>query len=123
MRAGLRPDEIELAARTFAAGTRGCGVAGTGPNMAPHGNLTEYLLLALNTLCGRWRREGDHVPNPGALLPRATPRAQALGPRAGWGRGESMRARPLVNSAAGDIRFALQPCEGCSLTAFVGHIL
>jgi anaerobic selenocysteine-containing dehydrogenase len=88
-RAGVEASEIELAARTFAMGPRGCGVAGTGPNMAPHGNLSEYLLLALNTLCGRWRREGESVPNPGALLPRATPKAQALGPRPAWGRGES----------------------------------
>jgi len=112
-RAGLRPDEIELAARTFAGNSgghgdssapralRGCGIAGTGPNMSPHGNLTEYLLLALNTVCGRWRREGDLVPNPGALLPRAMPKAQAAPPRAGWGRGESLRSRDLGNSAAG----------------------
>ncbi|MBW2425246.1 MAG: molybdopterin-dependent oxidoreductase [Deltaproteobacteria bacterium] len=101
VRAGVEASEIELAARTFAAGPRGCGVAGTGPNMAPHGNLSEYLLLALNTLCGRWRREGERVPNPGALLPRATPKAQALGPRPAWGRGESLRSRPLGSSAAG----------------------
>jgi anaerobic selenocysteine-containing dehydrogenase len=100
-RAGLEPAEIELAARTFATGPRGCGVAGTGPNMSPHGNLTEYLLLALNTVCGRWRREGEAVANPGALLPRATPRAQAMGPRAAWGRGEQLRSRPLGSSAAG----------------------
>jgi len=100
-RAGLEPEEIELAARTFAAGARGCGVAGTGPNMAPHGNLTEYLLLALNTICGRWRREGEPVANPGALLPRATPKAHALGPRAGWGRGESLHSRDLGSTAAG----------------------
>jgi len=100
-RAGLSADEIVLAARTFAGGRRGCGVAGTGPNMAPHGSLTEYLLLALNTVCGRWRREGEAVPNPGALLPRATPKAQALPPRPGWGRGESLRSRSLGSSAAG----------------------
>ncbi len=119
-RAGLTPEEIESAARLFSGGAvsgdpfsggpvagaprkrvRGCGVAGTGPNMAPHGNLTEYLLLALNTVCGRWRRAGERVPNPGALLPRATPRAQALPPRAGWGRGESLRSRALGSSAAG----------------------
>lgn len=100
-RAGLEPSEIELAARTFAAGPRGCGVAGTGPNMSPHGNLTEYLLLALNTVCGRWRREGEAVANPGALLPRAMPKAQAMGPRAAWGRGEQLRSRPLGSSAAG----------------------
>ncbi len=100
-RAGLEAEEIERAARVFAGGRRGCGVAGTGPNMAPHGNLTEYLLLALTTICGFWRREGEKVPNPGALLTEATPRAQALSPRPGWGRGESLRSRPLGSSAAG----------------------
>ncbi|MBK7949864.1 MAG: molybdopterin-dependent oxidoreductase [Deltaproteobacteria bacterium] len=100
-RAGLDPFEIVAAARLFARGPRGCAVAGTGPNMAPHGNLTEYLLLCLNTLCGRWRRAGERVPNPGALLPPALGKAQASGPRPGWGKGESLRSRPLGNSAAG----------------------
>jgi len=107
-RAGVDAADIELAAHTFAGQAapdgqrvRGCGVAGTGPNMSPHGNLTEYLLLALNTVCGRWRREGERVANPGALLPLALPKAQALPPRAGWGKGESLRSRDLVNSAAG----------------------
>jgi anaerobic selenocysteine-containing dehydrogenase len=100
-RCGVNADQIELAARTFASGARGCGVAGTGPNMAPHGNLTEYLLLVLNTVCGRWRREGEAVPNPGALLPRATPKAQAAPPRPAWGTGETLRSRDLGNSAAG----------------------
>ncbi|MFO0691130.1 MAG: molybdopterin-dependent oxidoreductase [Myxococcota bacterium] len=99
-RAGLDPFEIVAAARLFARGPRGCAVAGTGPNMAPHGNLTEYLLLCLNT-CGRWRRTGERVPNPGALLPPALGKAQALAPRPGWGKGESLRSRPLGNSAAG----------------------
>ncbi|HEB89514.1 MAG TPA: molybdopterin dinucleotide-binding protein [Deltaproteobacteria bacterium] len=100
-RAGIGADEIERAARSFARGPRGCGVAGTGPNMSPHGNLTEYLLLALNTICGRWRREGERVPNPGALLPRAIPKAQASAPRPGWGFGESLASRGLTSSAAG----------------------
>ncbi len=106
-RAGLRPEEIEVAARTFAGNPRegqrlrGCGVAGTGPNMSPHGNLTEYLLLALNTVCGRWRREGESIPNPGALLPPATPMAMALPPRPGWGTGDTLLSRSLGSSAAG----------------------
>ena len=100
-RAGVAPAEIEAAAREFAAGTRGCAVAGTGPNMAPHGNLTEYLLLCMNTLCGRWRREGEAVPNPGALLPPGTPRAEAQPPRKGWGFGERLRVRGLTSCAAG----------------------
>lgn len=100
-RAGVAADDLRLAARTFAAGARGCAVAGTGPNMAPHGNATEYLLLALNTLCGRWRRAGEIVPNPGALLPEATPKAQAAPPRRAWGFGPRLRVRGFRNTAAG----------------------
>lgn len=100
-RAGVPADELRHAARTFANGQRGCAVAGTGPNMAPHGNVTEYLLLALNTICGRWRREGEFVANPGALLPAATPRAQAAPPRRAWGFGQRLRVRDFRNTAAG----------------------
>ncbi len=100
-RTGVAADDIVRAARVFAGGRRGCGVAGTGPNMAPHGNLTEYLLLCLNTLCGRWRRAGERVPNPGALLPKAVPRAQAQAPRLASGFGEKLRVRGFTSSAAG----------------------
>src|SRR5262249_3256300 len=100
-RAGVPAGEIERAARAFGGARRGCGVAGTGPNMAPRGNLTEYLLLCLNTVCGRWRRAGERVANPGALLPRAVPVVQAQGPRRAIGFGEKLRVRGLANSAAG----------------------
>jgi anaerobic selenocysteine-containing dehydrogenase len=100
-RAGVPAAEIERAAHVFGGARRGCGVAGTGPNMAPHGNLTEYLLLCLNTVCGRWRRAGEPVANPGALLPRAVPIAQAQAPRRAFGFGEKLRVRGLANSAAG----------------------
>jgi len=100
-RAGVAAAEIERAAHVFGAARRGCGVAGTGPNMAPHGNLTEYLLLCLDTVCGRWRRAGEPVANPGALLPRAIPIAQAQAPRRATGYGEKLRVRGLANSAAG----------------------
>jgi anaerobic selenocysteine-containing dehydrogenase len=100
-RSGVPANDIVRAARIFAGGRRGCGVAGTGPNMAPHGNLTEYLLLCLNTLCGRWRRAGERVSNPGALLPKATPLAQAQAPRRASGFGEKLRVRGFTSSAAG----------------------
>jgi anaerobic selenocysteine-containing dehydrogenase len=69
--------------------------------MAPRGNLTEYLMLCLNTLCGRWRRAGEAVANPGALLPKADPARAGAGsaPRARLRR-EAARAG-LGSSAAG----------------------
>jgi anaerobic selenocysteine-containing dehydrogenase len=100
-RAGVEEDDLIAAARLFAAGTRAAAAAGTGPNMSPRGNLSEYLILCLNTLCGYWRREGEALPNPGVLMPLATPSAQALPPRKGWGFGEQLRVRNLGSSAAG----------------------
>ena len=100
-RAGVPADDIERAARVFAAGRRGGAVAGTGPNFSGRGNLTEYLLLCLNTLCGYWRREGEALPNPGALLSPAMPVAQAQPARRGWGFGEKLRVRGFASTAAG----------------------
>lgn len=100
-RADVPAELLVRAARIFANGPRGFAVAGTGPNMAPRGTLSEYLLLCLNTVCGRWLRAGERVPNPGVLMPAFLPRAQAVAPVPGWGFGEQMRVRGLTMSAAG----------------------
>ena len=52
------------AARSFAGGPRGCAVGGTGINMSLHPTLNEYLLLCLNTFCGRYRRSGRAGDQP-----------------------------------------------------------
>jgi anaerobic selenocysteine-containing dehydrogenase len=93
--------DIERAAEVFASGRRGCAVAGTGPNMAPRGNLSEYLLQCLNTLCGYWRREGEPVANPGVLIPEAEGKAQATPPRKAWGYGDKLRVRGFTSAASG----------------------
>ncbi|MBK7250896.1 MAG: molybdopterin-dependent oxidoreductase [Gammaproteobacteria bacterium] len=100
-RADVPADLLVRAARIFAAGPRGFAVAGTGPNMAPRGTLSEYLLLCLNTICGRWLRAGERVPNPGVLTPAFLPRAQPVAPGPGWGFGERLRVRGFTNTAAG----------------------
>jgi len=64
-RTGVPAADLVDAARSFAEGPRGCAVGGTGINMSPHPTLNEYLLLCLNTLCGRYRRAGEQVTNPG----------------------------------------------------------
>ena len=61
--AGVPAAQIVAAARLFAGARRGNATSGTGPSMAPHGVLMDYLLLALNTICGRWVRAGEPVPN------------------------------------------------------------
>ena len=93
-RAGVPARDIVQAARLFAKGPRGCATTGTGPDMAPHPNLTEHLALCCNVVCGRYNREGELAPNPGMLtnLPR---RAQVSPPSPSFGRGERSRVRGL----------------------------
>jgi len=99
--AGLEVGQIEAAARLFAKAGRGIATGGTGSNMAPHGTLMEYLLLCLNTLCGRWIRAGEEIPNKGVLYRMYTGHARAEKPRPGFGFGEKLRVRGLADTAAG----------------------
>jgi anaerobic selenocysteine-containing dehydrogenase len=76
-RAGVPAADLVTAAHLFASGRRGSITAGTGPNMAPRGTLTEYLVACIQTLCGRWLRAGETLPNPYVLRPAREARAQA----------------------------------------------
>ena len=100
-RAGLEPAAIEAAARLFATAKSGNATGGTGSNMAPHGTLMEYLLLTLNTVCGRWVKAGETVPNLGVLFSMFSGVARAEKPRPATGFGEKLRVRDLTNTAAG----------------------
>lgn len=100
-RADVPAADVARAARIFASSRNGGANVGTGPNMAPRGNLTEYLTLALNTLTGHWRREGERLPNPGVLMTRMVAKAQAVSPYPAWGFGEKIRVRNLTNTVAG----------------------
>ncbi len=100
-RADVPAADLIRAARIFASAKRGCANAGTGPNMAGHGNVTEYLLLALITVCGRWLRASERVPNPGALLPQFPAKAQANPPWQAHGYGEKLRVRGFTDAACG----------------------
>ena len=100
-RAGLQAGDIVAAARMFANANKGNATGGTGSNMAPHGTLMEYLLLSLNTICGRWVKAGERVPNLGCLFRMFSGRARAEKPRPAVGFGESLRVRGLADTAAG----------------------
>jgi anaerobic selenocysteine-containing dehydrogenase len=99
-RAGVPVEHLLEAARTFARGHRGGVVCATGASFSTRSNLTFYLALCLNTLCGRWAREGDVAPYPNVLLPPFVPRAQAYPPYPVFGKGR-LRAHGLRESACG----------------------
>ncbi|HKD67672.1 MAG TPA: molybdopterin-dependent oxidoreductase [Candidatus Binataceae bacterium] len=94
-RAGVAAKDVAATARLFAAGPRGSVVAGTGPNMAPHPLSTEMLVNLLNTLCGRYAREGEYVNNAGVLGAPHTPRAEAGDPFNFWEGIDQPRVRGL----------------------------
>jgi anaerobic selenocysteine-containing dehydrogenase len=99
--AGLDEADLVRAARAFASAARGYVVAGTGPHMANHGTLLEYLALCLDTIRGHWLRAGETVQNAGVLGAPSAPRAQAADPGNAYGFGERSRVRGLGMSAAG----------------------
>jgi len=99
--ADVDQDDLVAAARMYAGAGRGYAMAGTGPNMSGSGTLLEYLVLALETLCGRWLREGEVLAVAPTLVPgRVTPTAGATGPT-DWRRAEKVRVRGLQQSSAG----------------------
>jgi anaerobic selenocysteine-containing dehydrogenase len=100
-RAGIDAEDIRRAARMIGEAKQGAFSAGTGPNMAGRGNLTEYFVKVLTTLKGFWRRPGDEIPNPGVFVHPFPPIAASPGPRKGWDLGEKLRVRGLTECAAG----------------------
>jgi len=89
------PGQLILeAARLFAAGPRGGAITGTGPEMSAYPNLTQHLVASLNSICGRFYRAGDTVPNPGVLSPPSSRYAQVFEVPVAWGQGTRCRRRP-----------------------------
>jgi anaerobic selenocysteine-containing dehydrogenase len=98
-RAGIDPSDLVAAARVFASATRGSVTCGTGPNMAHRGTLTEYLAVCLHTICGRWLRNEEPIPNPKVWFPDREYRAEAKPrPSSIHGTGPTLRTRGLTHN-------------------------
>ncbi|MFK7897801.1 MAG: molybdopterin-dependent oxidoreductase [Myxococcota bacterium] len=93
-RAGVPAAQLREAARIFASAQKGSVTAGTGANMSGWSNITEYLVLCLNSICGRFRKAGDLVENPGVLTTERAFKAQPLPPYPVDGYGKPLRSRP-----------------------------
>lgn len=77
--AGIDAAQIEQAAAMFARDNkRGHPIVGTGGTMSPHSNLVDHLTETLTVICGRFLREGDRIPNVGALSPAAPVHAEVV---------------------------------------------
>ena len=98
--AGIDADQFIASARAFGSAQESGVICGTGASFTPHSNLTFYLGLCLNTLCGGWVKEGEDAPYPNVLLPSFTPRAQAYAPYSVFGKGQ-LTASGLKESVAG----------------------
>jgi anaerobic selenocysteine-containing dehydrogenase len=97
---GVDPQDLVRAARLFGGRRRGFVIAGTGPHMAGQGTLVEYLVLALDALCGHYLRAGEFVRNPGTLAAQFSAKAQAHPPEASL-TGRTMPGSGLPVSVAG----------------------
>ena len=100
-RAKVPAEQIREAALLFGRARKGSVTAGTGANMSGWSNITEYLVLCLNSICGRFRREGDLVVNPGVLSTRRSFNAQPLPPYPVDGYGPRMRTRNMTPAICG----------------------
>jgi anaerobic selenocysteine-containing dehydrogenase len=101
-RAGIAAAELVDCACQFGGARRGVATSGTGPSFAGRGStLLEYLVMVLNTICGRYLRAGETLWNPGVLLPEMPHKAQATPPWPAYGYGEKLRIRGLADAACG----------------------
>jgi anaerobic selenocysteine-containing dehydrogenase len=96
-RAGIQAGDLVAAAQMFARDAkRGSTGTGTGVDMAAFPNLAEHLYQALGVICGRLLREGEELPNPGVLMAKEPPRAEAIGPARTYEREPRSRVRGAV---------------------------
>jgi len=100
-RADVRVEPLVEAARVLARAKRGGVTTGTGSSFPTRGNLTSYLALCLNSVCGYWVRAGEKLRSPNVLLQPYTGKAQPYPPYKAWGYGEKLRVRGLTNTTPG----------------------
>jgi anaerobic selenocysteine-containing dehydrogenase len=91
-RADVPAAQVTEAARLLGgAGLKALAGSSTGPDMGPHSNLAEHLIETINVLTGAFIREGEPVPNPGAILPRYPRPAQVSPADRPWEHGPISR--------------------------------
>ncbi len=91
-RADVPEADLRRVAEVFARDSRrGAVSSATGPDMSPGSNLAEHLIECLNVICGRFVREGETVPHPGAIMPRWPRKAEVIPAPRWWEHGYRSR--------------------------------
>ncbi len=91
-RASVAEADLVAIADLFARQCRtGAATSATGPDMSPHGNLSEHLVECLNVICGRLLREGDKLDHPGAIGARYPRKAEVMPAPRWWEKGYKSR--------------------------------
>lgn len=91
-RAGIPEEQLIAAADLFARQSkRGFLSYCTAPCMVHHSVLATGLYDAVNMICGRYRRAGDEIANPGVFTQAVPKRAQTPGPIHFWKNGPRSR--------------------------------
>ncbi|MFA5937846.1 MAG: molybdopterin-dependent oxidoreductase [Sinimarinibacterium sp.] len=108
-RCGVRAQDVLEAARLFSHAQRPMAGCGTGTCMAPFSNLADFLIEALNALCGGYRQEGEVVRNRGLLLGWPAV-ADVLPPDRTWEHGPRCRSEP-AGRIGGEFPTPLLPAE------------
>ena len=110
-RVDVPAEQIHAAARLFAFESRkGPAITGTGPNMAARSNLAQHMIDVLNVICGRFRRAGDPIDNPGILSPQTDVHAEVIPPQRSWTTGPKSRVRG-IGGMYGEMMSATLPEE------------
>jgi anaerobic selenocysteine-containing dehydrogenase len=100
-RADLRAEDLIRCAHVFGGAKRGYAAAGVGPGFSSSSTLVNYLILAIDTICGHFLRAGERVQRTVVLMPRISYKAQASPPSPAYGFGERMRIGGLTETSAG----------------------
>ena len=108
-RCGVRAEDVIEAARLFGHAQRPMAGCGTGTCMSPHSNLADFLVEALNALCGGYRQENERVRNRGLLFGFA-PVADVLPPDRSWEREPRCRSAD-AGQISGEFPTPLLPDE------------
>lgn len=109
-RVGIDKDKLRQAANMLGEARKPFCGSTTGTSMAPDSNLADFLLAAINSLLGGYRRDGDLIRNQMAMMGGTYAAESLIAPRRTWEQGVKCRTQD-VGHIYGEFPSALLPDE------------